>query len=231
MSLQHRSLDAYSSFELVFAGLVLVAAGGLAYAMLPPVLLPLSGFLLITGVMIFLQSSRGFRAQDDLRFVILLGIACALVLVVDWWPLQLVFGRIAGNVLALFGVSPLALLVPHFGGLQVLLFVPAAGTGNLVGGEIDNACAGLPVLVPALLLLGLAKPATLPLADRSRIGLFAVFLVFLGELARIVMELWLPAVGLAPFALVHYPSAFVLGLAGLIAIALAGNRWGATPVQ
>jgi len=225
------SFDTFSSLELVFIGLVLVTAGGLAYAMLPSVLGALSAFLLILGVMVFLQSSRGFRALDDVRFVVLLGIASGLVLVVDWWPLQLVFARVAGNMLSLLGVSPLVLLNPHFAGLQVLLFVPAAGTGSLVGGEIDNACAGLPVLVPTLLLLWSAKPATPPVPNRSRISLFVVYLVVLGDLARIVVELWLPAIGLVPFDLVHYPGAFFLGVAGLIVIARAGERWKATSVQ
>jgi hypothetical protein len=225
------SFDVFSSFELEFIGLVLVTASGLAYAMFPPVLSPLSAFLLILGVMVFLQSSRGFRALDDVRFVVFLGIACGLVLVVDWWPLQLVFARVAGNMLSLVGVSPLVLLNPQFAGVQVLLFVLAAGTGSLVGGEIDNACAGLPVLVPALLLLWSAKPATPPVPNRSRISLFVVYLVVLGDLARIVIELWLPAIGLAPFDLVHYPGAFLVGVAGLIAIAWVGQRWKVTPVQ
>jgi len=225
------SFDAYSSLELVFIGLVLVTAGGLAYAMFPPLLSPLSTFLLILGVMILLQSSCGFRALDDVRFVALLGIASGLVILVDWWPLQLVFAKVTGNTLSLLGVSPIVLLNPHFAGLQVLLFVPAAGTGSLVGGEIDNACAGLPVLAPTLLLLWSAKPATPPVSNRSRISLFVVYLVVLGDLARIVIELWLPAIGLAPFDLVHYPGAFFLGVAGLIAIARAGERWKVTPVQ
>lgn len=208
-----------------------MTAGGLAYAMFPPVLSPLSAFLLILGVMISLQSSRGFRALDDVRFVVLLGIACGLVLMVDWWPLQLVLVRVAANILSLLGVSPLVLLSPQFAGLQVLIFVPTAGTGSLVGGEIDNACAGLPVLVPTLLLLWSTKPATPPVPNRSRISLFVVYLVVLGDLARIVIELWLPAIGLTPFDLVHYPGAFLLGVAGLIAIAWAGDRWSVTPVQ
>lgn len=223
LSPQRRSLDAYSPFELVFIGVVLVTAGGLAYVMLPRGLAPLSQLLLIAGVMIFLQSSHGFRVQSDLLFVILLGIAYTLVLAVDWWPLQLIFARAAGSTLRLLGVSAVISLNPHFGGLQVLLFVPAAGTGSLVGGEIDNACAGLPVLVPALLLLWFAKPASSTYL--SRIAVFAVAVVVLGDLARIVAELWLPAAGVAPFDLVHYPGALVLGLTGLVAIALAAERW------
>jgi hypothetical protein len=225
------SFEVFSSVELLFIGLVLVAAGGLAYAVLAPVLHPLSAFLLVTGVMIFLQSSRGFRALDDLRFVVLLGIGCGLVIVVDWWPLQLAFARAASNILFVLRVPSLVILTPHFGGLQVLLFAPAAGTDSLVGGEIDNACAGLPVLVPAFLLLWSTKPTIPPFLDRVRISLFAINLVLLGDLARIILELWLPAVGLAPFDFVHYPGAFLLGAAGLIAIALAGERWKAMRAQ
>jgi hypothetical protein len=230
LSSRRSSLDVYSPLELVFFGLVLVTAGGLGYAALSPVLMPLSAFLLILGVMIFLQSSRGFRVPDDLRFVVLLGIACGVLLLVDWWPTQLFFARTASDILSLLGVSPLVLLNPHFGGLQVLLFVPAAGTGSLVGGEIDNACAGLPVLVPALLLLWPSKAATASVPNRAKVSLFAVSLIMIGDTARIVLELWLPAVGVAPFVLVHYPGAFVLGLTGLCAIALAGQRWNVTPV-
>lgn len=208
-----------------------MTAGGLAYAMLASVLAPISAFLLIAGVMVFLQSSRGFRVLDDVRFVVLLGIACGSILVVDWWPLQIALARMAGDILSLLGVSPLVLLNPYSGGLQVLLFVPAAGTGSLVGGEIDNACAGLPVLAPTLLLLWSAKPGYLPSPDRSRISLFAVSLVAVGDLARIVIELWLPAVSFVPFDLVHYPGALLLGLAGLGVIALVGERWKEPPVR
>jgi hypothetical protein len=225
LSRQGSSFDICSSTELVLIGLILITAGGLAYAILNAVLSPLSAFLVVLGVMIFLQSSWSFRAFNGLRFIVLLGIASGLILVVDWWPLQLFFAGIVSDILFLLQVPSLVFLNPHFGGLQVLLFAPAAGTGGLAGGEIDNACAGLHVLVPAFLLLWTGKPAVPPTPNRLGISVIVVSVVILGDLARIVVELWVPAVGLAPFALIHYPGAYLLGLTGLIAIALAGERW------
>ncbi len=47
-----------------------------------------------------------------------------------------------------------------------------------------------------------------------------------GNLLRLFIELWAPAVGLFPFELVHYPLAFGLGMLGLTTTILIGQRLG-----
>jgi hypothetical protein len=45
-----------------------------------------------------------------------------------------------------------------------------------------------------------------------------------GNLLRIVIELWAPASIVVPFEVVHYPLAFILGIFGLIFIVNVGNQ-------
>jgi len=105
-----------------------------------------------------------------------------------------------------------------------LLFVQEAGSGRIIGGEIDNACAGLIVVVPALFLLWLANRKDPPSPDSVIAGILTICLTIVGNFGRILFELWAPAVGLAPFEIVHYPLAYLLGICGLGMIIWFGHR-------
>jgi exosortase/archaeosortase family protein len=105
-----------------------------------------------------------------------------------------------------------------------VIFVREAVTMRIVGGEIDNACAGLIALVPCLTLLVLHDRTTDRKPDLIIIGLLAICIIVLGNLFRIFIELWAPGVGVMPFEFVHYPLAFLLGYFGVSVIAILGQR-------
>lgn len=214
-----------SSTLLIIIGLLLISAGGLSYTIIHPVLSPFGIVMITTGVILFLQSVRGFRVSNYLHFILILIIVNTLVIFVDIWPLQFAFSQASAGVLTFLGVSSTLSIQPHFGGVQIQIFVQSAISGYLVGGEIDNACAGIPVLLSCLFLVFLSDEKPPPPPARLSIALFAAFIVIMGDFIRILVELWLPAIGVAPFVIVHYPLAFVLGLSGVIAIAIAGQRW------
>lgn len=212
----------------MLVGLILISAGGLSYAILNPILSPFGIILLTTGSILFFRSVRGFRVSNVFHFIMILVIVNALVVFVDAWPLQLAFSQASAGILAFLGVPSNLFIQPHFGGLQIQLYVQSALSGHMVGGEIDNACAGLPVLLSSLFLLFLSDEEPPPPPARLSIGLFAMNIVIIGDFIRILAELWLPAIGAAPFDIVHYPLALVLGLSGVTAIAIAGHRWAKT---
>ena len=218
-------LSAYSAPLVITVGLLLLTAGGLAYALYGSLLAPLASALLVIGVSLFLQPSWGFRAPSNTRLLAPLAVSIVVTIFLDVWPLQLALALIAARLLLLLGGTPIILLNPHPFGLQVLLFAVPVGGGAFVGGEIDNACAGVPVLLPCLLFLLVRGSDPPPPPARVPIAVLATLLIVVGNVARLAAELWLPSAGLASWDLVHYPMAFVLGIAGLIVIALAGHRW------
>ncbi|MFX1561683.1 MAG: hypothetical protein ACFFDP_00045 [Promethearchaeota archaeon] len=218
-------LSRYQSVQLIVVGLILISAGGLSYAFFDPILSPFGIIILTTGIILFFSSIRSFRVSNIFYFIIILIVVDAIVAFVDAWPLQLAFAQVTVGMLAILGVPSTLILQPHFGGIQIQLYVQSAISGTIVGGEIDNACAGFTVLLPCLVLLFLSDKKQHPLSTRLAIALFAINLVIIGNFFRILAELWLPAVGIAPFVLVHYPLALVLGLSGVVAIAFVGHRW------
>jgi exosortase/archaeosortase family protein len=185
---------------------------------------PLAIVFLTIGLILMLQASRAFQVKSNFRFIITIIVSALLMIIVDFWPIQVVYARAVSTVLQLLGIPSIQSFTPYLGGIQILLFVQDAGSGLLVGGEIDNACAGLILLLPALILLFLANRKEPPYPDSVLVGVFAVCLVVLGNFCRIIFELWAPAVALAPFELVHYPLAFILGSCGLGVIIWWGHK-------
>ena len=212
----------HQSRLFIVAGILLIVTGAILYAMSQSILIPLASVLLIFGIIFFLQSSPGFRVTQPLVFIVVLILATGLVLFIDFWPLQFFYGQAAASLLQLTGVNPILQSVPHFGGLQILLHTQDAHNGMLVGGEIDNACAGLIVFIPILFLLVFSKNGKYAYKNRVILCFISIILVFFGNLFRIFFELWLPAVGVIPFILVHYPFALFLGLIGLGTIVVIG---------
>lgn len=212
-----------SQLRLFIIGIILTIAGGLTYIALQPNLIAIALILLILGITIFFQSSRAFQV-DDFSFLFVVFFSIILLTGIDFWSVQVAYSTAASNNLQLFGIASFQVLNPHYGGMQVLLFVQEAGTGRFVGGEIDNACAGLIVLIPCILLLCLTDKEHLPLPNRIVVGSVSLGIIIIGNFARIFFELWAPAVGLAPFEIVHYPPAFILGLLGLIVIIIFSQR-------
>ncbi len=146
------------------------------------------------------------------------------VIFIDFWPLQYFIGQTVSTALLFLNVPDWLSFTPHFGGAQISVIVQELGTSRLVGGEIDNACAGLIVLFPSLLLLLLADKPFQASPDRFNIGLIMVLVIGIGNFLRIVFELWAPASIVVPFEVVHYPLAFILGIFGLIFIVYVGNQ-------
>ncbi len=217
-------LAAIPPLILYIVGFVFLAVGGLIYAVFVILLSPLALFFLTLGAILLLQSSHGFRLNNDLRLILSIILSAILVIFVDFWPIQLAYSQGAAAVLQFGGFNTVLYVSSHFGGIQVLLFVQQAGTGSLVGGEIDNACAGLIALIPCLLLIFFSNRTPQPIPNRIAVGAVAICIIVLGNFFRICVELWLPAIGLAPFELVHYPLAFILGILGLTGIVIAGQR-------
>jgi hypothetical protein len=148
-----------------------------------------------------------------------------LLIIVDFWPLQIFYAYSLSNFLGFWHISTIQAFVPHFASLHVSIFVPEFGTGILIGGEIDNACAGAVVIFPALLLLLLKRESDNTRWADISVGIFLTTLVIGGNFFRIFLELFLPALGLAPFPLVHYPLAFIFGMSGVGMIGWIGTRW------
>jgi exosortase/archaeosortase family protein len=221
---QSNLLVDYSPWFLFIVGTLLIIAGGVAYSIPLSPLGPLALFFIVLGITILLQASPAFRPNSDIK-VISVSIASALlVILIDFWPVQWLYSQTSASLLGFAGINSIQYLNPHFGGAQILIFVREAGTMRIVGGEIDNACAGLIALIPCIMLLLLADKRQQPNPDRVIVGLAAILIIVLGNLFRIFIELWAPAVGLAPFELVHYPLAFLLGYFGVVVIALLGQR-------
>lgn len=215
--------DQPSSLRILI-GLALLTGGGLIYSTFESVGKPIAVLLLIIGIAFMLQASRAFQVNSDTRFITGIGGAVLLSILVDFWPVQLVYAQAVKSILQVLGISSTLMYTPYFGGIHILLFTQEAGSGRIIGGEIDNACAGLIVLVPALLLLGLANRKDLPYPDTVIVGILTIGLTVVGNFVRIVFELWAPAVGLSPFEFVHYPLAFLLGIIGLGMIIWFGHR-------
>ncbi|MFX0079995.1 MAG: hypothetical protein ACFE8O_12225 [Candidatus Hermodarchaeota archaeon] len=207
-----------------FAGFCFITLGGVGYAVLPAFFIPLSILAIITGTTIFLQSSRAFQVTQIRRLIIVVMLSVVPIVFIDFWPLQHLIAQMVSTVLLALNVPDWLSFTPHFGGAQISIIVQELGTGRLVGGEIDNACAGLIVLFPCLLLLLLADKSLQPHPDRFYIGLISVLVIVVGNFLRIVFELWAPASIVVPFEVVHYPLAFFLGMFGLIFIVYVGNQ-------
>ena len=215
--------DQPSSLRILI-GLVLLTGGGLIYSTFGSLGKPIALLLLTSGIVFMLQASRGFQVNSDTRFITVIGVALLLLILVDFWPVQWVYAQAVKSTLQVLGIPSTQMYIPYFGGIQILLFTQEAGSGRSIGGEIDNACAGLIVLVPALLLLGLANRKEPPYPDTVIVGILTIGITVVGNFVRIVFELWAAAVGLAPFELVHYPLAFLLGIFGLGTIIWVGHR-------
>jgi exosortase/archaeosortase family protein len=206
------------------AGFIFIILGGIGYAFLTPIFIPHSVLSIIIGTTIFLQSSRAFQVTQIRRLIIVIMVSAIPIIFIDFWPLQHIIAQIVSTTLLSLNVPDWLSFTPHFGGAQISVIVQELGTGRLVGGEIDNACAGLIVLFPCLLLLFLADKSLQPPPDRLNIGLITVSVIGVGNLIRIVFELWAPASIIVPFEVVHYPLAFILGIFGLIFIVYVGNQ-------
>lgn len=202
-------------------GLVIIFIGGLGFALLGPTLSAWAILVIILGEILFLQSSRGFKLADNYRFLLVLVVSVGIAVYIDVWPLQLAYAHAASSVLHFLSVPVTQILYPFFGGLNVFLFVPYPLTGYLVGGAIDNSCAGVIALVPCVLLALLRDSRSLP--SRLTLAIFSACFILIANLVRLVIELWLPAMGILPWELSHYPLTFVLGVGGLIVIILAGQ--------
>ena len=207
-----------------FAGFILITLGGAGYAVLPVFLIPLSLLSIIIGTTIFLQSSRAFQVTQIRRLILVITVSVVPLIFIDFWPLQYLIGQTVSTILRALDVPYWLSFTPHFGGAQISVIVQELGTGRLVGGEIDNACAGLIALFPCLLLLVLADKPLQPTPDRLNIGVIAVLVIVGGNFLRILFELWAPASIIVPFEVVHYPMAFILGIFGLIFIVYVGNQ-------
>jgi exosortase/archaeosortase family protein len=206
------------------AGFSLIALGGVGYALLPAFFKPLALLSIIIGTTIFLQSSRAFQITEYRRLIIVVTLSAIPVILIDFWPLQYLIAQTISTTLRYLNVSHWLSFTPQFGGAQISLIVQELGTGRLVGGEIDNACAGLTVLFPCLLMLLLADKSLQPPPDRLWIGIITVLVIVVGNFLRILFELWAPASIIIYFEIVHYPLAFILGIFGLIFIAYVGNQ-------
>lgn len=221
---QSNLLAGYSSRLLFLVGTILIIAGGLIYALPPSPLTPFSLALIVLGIVLLFQTSRAFRPNNDVKLILAIIVSSILVIFIDFWPVQGFYSNTTASLLQLMGIGSIQQFNPHFGGVQVLIFVREAVTNRIVGGEIDNGCAGLMALIPCLVLLFLADTNRDLKPDRFIVGILAVCIIVLGNLFRIFVELWAPAVGLIPFELVHYPLAFLLGYFGVTVIAILGQR-------
>ncbi len=206
-------------------GFILIGIGGIIYGVIGTYFWFLASVLIVTGVILFLLPSKSFQIKEPKKIILILILANLLLIVVDFWPLQLLFAYSVSSLLGFWGIAATEAFVAHFASLWIGVFVPEFGTGVLIGGEIDNACAGAVVIIPALLLLILNRRGNnTPWADFS-VGIFLTSLVIGGNFLRIFLELFLPAIGLAPFSLVHYPLAFLFGISGVGMIGWIGNQW------
>jgi exosortase/archaeosortase family protein len=221
---QSNVLEGYSSWLLFLVGTILIIAGGLIYAFPQSPLTPFALFLIVLGIVLIFQTSRAFQPNNDVKLILAIILASLLVIFIDFWPIQGFYSNTTASILQLTGINTIRYFNPHFGGVQVLIFVREAITNRIVGGEIDNGCAGIIALIPCLVLLILADRQREPKPDQLIVGILAVCIIVLGNLFRIFVELWAPAVGLIPFELVHYPLAFLLGYFGVTVIALLGQR-------
>ena len=217
-------LDEQSPSLRILVGLVLITGGGLIYSAFGDLGKPIALFFLIVGITFMLQASRAFQVNSNSRFIAIIAASVLLMIFVDFWPVQLVYAQAVRTVLQVLGISSTQSYTPYVGGIQILLFVQEAGSGRIIGGEIDNACAGLIVVVPALFLLWLANRKDPPSPDPVIAGILTICLTIVGNFGRILFELWAPAVGLAPFEIVHYPLAYLLGICGLGMIIWFGHR-------
>ncbi|MFX1577639.1 MAG: hypothetical protein ACFFCF_10770 [Promethearchaeota archaeon] len=214
----------YSPWLLFLVGTTLIVAGGVIYSFPQSILIPVALFLIVLGITILFQSSKAFKTNNDVKLISAIIFSSLLVILIDFWPIQWLYSQTVASLLQFIGVNPILYFVPHFGGAQVLIFVNEAVTFRIIGGEIDNACAGLIALIPCLTLLVLADKNHEPKPDHVGVVLIAICIIVLGNLFRIFIELFAPAVGLAPFELVHYPLAFLLGYFGVVVITLVGQR-------
>jgi exosortase/archaeosortase family protein len=219
-----RVLRNHSPWLLFLIGTILLALGGTVYSIPQNLLIPTALFLLVFGINILLQASVAFQPSNNMKLIFSILLSALVIILIDFWPVQLVYSQAAAILLRFGGITPMQYFAPHIGGAQILIFVHEAVTLRVVGGEIDNACAGLIALIPCLMLLILADRKTSNGYNRIIIGIFATCIIVLGNLFRIFIELWAPAKGLAPFELVHYPLAFLLGYSGMIAITILGQR-------
>jgi exosortase/archaeosortase family protein len=208
----------------ILIGLILLSGGGLIYSAFGSIGKPIALLLITIGTTFMLQASCAFQVNSNSHFIAVIGASALLMILVDFWPIQLGYAQAVNTVLQVIGISPTQISIPYFSGLQILLFVQEAGSGRIIGGEIDNACAGLIVVVPALLLLWLANRKIPQYPDTVMVGVLAICIIVVGNFGRIAFELWAPAVGLAPFEIVHYPLAYILGICGLGAIIWIGHH-------
>ena len=219
----HTNEDSPATIHFII-GFSFITLGGVGYAVLPPFLIPFSVLSIIIGTTIFFQSSRAFQVTQIRKLMLVVTVSAVPLIFIDFWPLQYLIGQIVSGTLQALNVPYWLSFTPHFGGAQISVIVQELGTGRLVGGEIDNACAGLIVLFPCLLLLILADKPLQPHPDRFHVGILTVTVIGVGNLLRIVFELWAPASIIVPFEIVHYPLAFILGILGLIWIVYVGNQ-------
>ena len=208
----------------ILTGLILLTGGGLIYSAFGSIGKPIAILLITIGTTFMLQASRAFQVNSNFHFVMVIVASALLMILVDFWPIQLVYAEAVKTVIQVLGISPTQISTPYFSGIQILLYVQEAGSGRIVGGEIDNACAGLIVAVPALLLLWLANRKYPSYSDTVIVGFLTICIIVVGNFGRIVFELWAPSVGLLPFEIVHYPLAYILGICGLGAIIWIGHQ-------
>ncbi|MBN1683582.1 hypothetical protein JW865_08540 [Candidatus Bathyarchaeota archaeon] len=95
---------------------------------------------------------------------------------------------------------------------------------------IIRECTALNVIG---IMIGLILPLKVGLYQKTKGMVFSVVTLFLLNIPRIVLTLYLTAYDVAPFTLLdnrnletfHYPISFLFGVIGVIFVTLSLNRW------
>ena len=86
-------------------GFVLIALGGFIYGVIGGYFWSLASILIVTGVILFLLPSKSFQVKKPKQIVVILVLANLLLIMVDFWPLQLFYAISVSALLGLWGIS------------------------------------------------------------------------------------------------------------------------------
>jgi len=150
--------------------------------------------------------------QNDLKgIVIFFSLAIAITLLVYYIPsyfiLKSSIASVSSSILSLLGLSaPVQHIEDH-----VIL-------GNY---EIVRDCTGIQVMA---VFLGLILP--LPKASWKKKACSLIILgvlLYVSNLFRIVLEIWLVETGILPYSIAHYPLSLIMGIIGVFFLVIVNN--------
>ena len=150
--------------------------------------------------------------QSDLKGIVIYGsLAIAITLIVYYIPsyyiLKSSIASFSSSILSFLGLSA---PIQHIEGHVFL--------GNY---EIVKDCTGVQVMA---VFLGLILPLSKTSWRKKTFGLIIMgVLLYISNLLRVVLEIWLVENQILPYSIAHYPLSLVMGIIGVFFLVMINN--------